>query len=228
MSEWALEQLPDRFAFLDPASSKTPLRHIRARQAIIVIASDPWLRVFVLFAWAGRLTTEKLYEKILQVNEDFRPRLFGIEANAMQSFVGEAIALEAKRKGIRLPFVPVNQPTNIDKDFRIRTVLQPVVGWGRLFLQPSQLELKKEILGFPTAPIKDMVDALASAVALVPPRPTQVVKQESEHALEKYLRDSGASPAYIDQRLAEVRAGVRPAVTQFPLDRRFGKLYTGV
>lgn len=194
-------------AYCDPASSKAPIKALRAQQAIVVVGLDTLTRIFVLYAWAGRLPVSKFYDKILDVNKKYHPRVFGIEANAMQAFVGDAVALEAKRREEKLPFVPVYPPTKVDKDFRIRTVLQPVIGWGRLFLHPGMHELRTQIATFPTCSLKDLIDALASAVALLPLRTTQQRRKSSEKALVKYLRESGATPSYIEERLEQIRRG---------------------
>lgn len=203
----SLDKLTYRSAFFDPASSKTPIKSVRARQAIVVVGMDDLMRIFVLYAWAGRLTVAKLYDKVLDVNRDWKPRAFGVEANAMQAFVGEAIALEAKRRDEKLPFVPVYQPTKVEKDFRIRTILQPIIGWGRLFLHPSQHELRNEIATFPMNVLKDLVDALASAIALLPVRSSAKRRTVHRDAHLKYLQEIGASPAYIQQRLNDIRYG---------------------
>ena len=210
-------------AYCDPASSKAPIRALRAQQAIIVVGLDTLTRIFVLYAWAGRLPVSKFYDKILDVNKKYHPRVFGIEANAMQAFVGEAVSVEAKRREEKLPFVPVYQPTKVDKDFRIRTVLQPVIGWGRLFIHPSMHELKTQITTFPTCTLKDLIDALASAVALLPLRTTQQRKKTSEKALVKYLRETGAAPSYINERLEQIRQG---SLNTGSLDRDESFVYT--
>lgn len=196
----AFSELADRVAFCDPASGKSlALKRVRARSAIIVCAQDALRRIFVLHAWADRCSTDKLTTTIFKVNLDWRPKLFGIEANAMQSLYGDMVRREAKASNQpRLPLVPVEQPTRIDKDWRIRSILQPVIAEGRLFLRPDMYELKSEITTFPVNPIKDMVDALASAVALLPKRAVQRQRREESAARLAYLRETGAPDEYIE------------------------------
>jgi hypothetical protein len=212
MTTFEPKDLYYRAGFLDPAGGKQAVKGTRARQAIIIVGVDQLTRIFVLYAWAGRLPVSQLYDKIFEVNEDYRPNVFGIEANAMQAFIAEAVHLEAKRRFERLPVADVSQPTRIDKDFRIRSILQPVVGWGRLFLRADQVELQKEIINFPMSPIKDMVDALASAVSLLPARPPDATKHNELDALAKYLRDSGMSPHLIEDRLAQLKGPASPSL----------------
>lgn len=194
----------DRYAFTDPASGKTRLKRIRARQAITVIATDWLQRIFLLYSWAGRIPTTRYLDKILSVCEDYQPRVFGIEANAMQALFADLVTDAAKQRAKRMPFISVNQPTRIDKDFRIRNTLEPVIADGRLFIMESQLEMISEIRAFPTGMTKDLVDCLASTIALIPRRPLPIQESEEANELAAYLRNTGAPAWYIEKRVREV------------------------
>lgn len=194
----------ERFGFTDPASGKGRLKKVRARQAIVIIASDWLQRIYVLYTWAGRIPTSRYLDKIIKVCEDYRPRVFGIEANAMQSLFADLVSDAAKQRAKRLSFVPVTQPTKIDKDFRIRTTLEPVIADGRLFTLESQSELEAELRSFPTGLTKDIIDCLASAIALVPRRPLPVQQSREAEQLAQYLRNTGAPTWYIKKRVDEV------------------------
>jgi len=63
-----LADLNDRYGFCDP---KQRVKRLRARSAIIVIAVDSVGRIFVLYAWAGRIPTDRLVEKIIDVAQVF-------------------------------------------------------------------------------------------------------------------------------------------------------------
>lgn len=194
------------YAFLDPAGSKkTAVKKIRANSAIIVIGAErsALQRIFVLDAWRGRDSAPQLIERVLAVNERWHPAQFGCEANAMQSLFAELVAHEAKRQQKTLPLVPVYQPTKVDKEWRVRDALQPVIGHGRLFLLQSQVELISEISGFPLGEYRDMIDALASAVAMVPIQAPAVQRSADREALARYLRRVGQSPEQIEARLAK-------------------------
>jgi hypothetical protein len=204
MTSLTLDGLTDRYAFLDPASGKTQIKRTRARSAIIVIAADPMNRIFVLYAWADRVSTDRIIKQVLQVQEAYAPRLFGCEANAQQSLFADALKLKARDMQRRLPLVPVMQPTKLDKDFRIRAALQSVIADGRLFMQAGQHELRDELLTFPMSPTKDLVDALASAVTMAPTRRTGRQRSSERDALARYLRESGVAASLIERRLAEV------------------------
>jgi hypothetical protein len=194
----------ERWGFTDPASGKGRLKKVRARQAIIIIAADWLQRIYILYTWAGRIPTSRYLDKILKVCDDWQPKLFGIEANAMQSLFADLVTDAAKQRAKRLPFVSVTQPTRIDKDFRIRTTLEPVISDGRLFMLEEQVELEGELRSFPTGLTKDLVDCLASAITLVPRRPLPVQQSEEAEQLASYLRNTGAPSWYIKKRIDEV------------------------
>lgn len=193
------------YAFLDPAGSKkTVVKKIRANSAIVVIGVErnPLQRIFVLDAWRGRDSAPKLIERVLATNERWKPSQFGCEANAMQSLFADLVEHEAKRQQIKLPLIPVYQPTKIDKEWRVRDAIQPVVGNGRLFILPSLVELIDEITGFPLGEYRDMIDALASAIALVPITAPTITRSADRDALARHLRRAGRSPEQIESRLA--------------------------
>ena len=207
------------YGFCDPAASpkkrqEAQLKRTRARSAIIVVAADELRRIFVVHAWAARCQSSELTVRIIETVAAWPIKVFGIEANAMQSLYAESVQRDARLAGYVLPLTSVTQPTGVDKDWRIRSTLQPVVAHGRLFLQPEQDELRAEIASFPSGATKDLIDALASAVALVPPA---VARQDIDHealALAKYLRDSGAPAHHIEERMFAYRERIDARVAR--------------
>lgn len=201
MVEIKLSDLGERYAFVDPASGKKDfeLKRISARSAIIVIAQDWLSRVFVLHAWAKRCSTDELIEQMYATSDAFQPKVFGGEASGLQGLFQDAVMRDARYRGRHLPLKKVMQPTRIEKDYRIRTTLQPYLGNGRLFLRDDMTELKTELGGFPLTPLKDLVDALASAIRLIPPRQTRPEKHAEAEAYLAYLRKNGAPPHYIEE-----------------------------
>ena len=199
--------LLDTYMFVDPAGKPKPgdrLKKGRSRQAIVVIHSD-WLnRYFVRAAWAGRFPASKFTDKIISIYDQYKPRICGIEANAMQELYADMVIEKARAAFEKVSMYPVYQPTKVEKSWRIRNILEPVINEGRLFILDAMKDLEQELRGFPTAEHKDLVDALSSAIALVPRRAKQ--KQENEEIQEtlRYLRETGAPPYYIEQRKREL------------------------
>lgn len=194
-------------SYTDPASGKrgAELKLTKARQAIITLGQDPLGRIFVLQAWAARETTERYMDEIFRTTRAYRPLVFGVEANGMQVLFGETLELRAKDLGLHFPMVPVYQPTNVKKEWRIRTGLQPILAHDRLFIPTTFTELRTEVMAHPNYPTCDLVDALETACRLLPPIPTQRSNDEEANGLAEYLRNSGAPASVIEARVAEVR-----------------------
>src|SRR5215468_2659836 len=187
------DELSQSVFFCDPAAGKNlQLKRVRARSAIVGLEQDLWGHIFVKVAWAERCSTDRLTDKIFEFNELFKPRTFGIEANAMQTLYGDMVAREAKFRSRRVPILEVHQKTTVEKDWRIRTVIQPLNNAGRLFLLDEHVELRAEIRNFPMTPTKDLVDALASAIKLLPPVHSRIERDSELDKRLAYLRESGA------------------------------------
>lgn len=187
-------ELIECYAFLDPAGVRKPgdrSEKTKARQAIAVVSPDAHARVWVRHLWAGRLTIDELVEKVYSIQAEFKPRLFGCEANAMQSLFAAMLERDARKEEIHLPLFEVKVPQTIDKKFRIRTILQPITGEGRLIL-PSDLprDTLAEITGFPLNPRFDVIDALASACKLIPPRAAfgEQGRKKRQRGVANYLK----------------------------------------
>lgn len=200
----SLTRLKERYAFLDPAAGKRTSERTReglARSAIVVVAEDQLQRIFVLEAWARRCSTPDLVGEMIRVQKEWKPRSFGVEANAMQSLFVDTVRMICQERKENLPLRAIYQSTKVDKMFRIRTALQPLFGEGRLILGEDQMELKNELKAFPRGQTVDLVDALASVVKMLPERPQEEQIAEQANGLAKYLREQGVPPAYITQRL---------------------------
>lgn len=197
------------YAFLDPAGGKRHIiKTVRARSAIVVIGVDNIERIYTLYTWADRASTDELLEQIFYVREMYQPSIFGCEANAQQALFATTVNIAARYKGLDVALCPVIQPTKITKEFRIRTILQPIIGTGRLFLQPHQHELRTEITGFPTGRTVDLVDALASACSLVPHRAGPRRQEAEDDNLKRYLADTGMSEPEIEYTLGDLDRGL--------------------
>lgn len=206
-TEVPIEQL-QHYAFLDPASGKQVMKRVLARSAIVVVGVDALTRIFVRYAWADRVSPSKILDKVFEVNDRFKPRRFGCEANAQQSLFAGSILHDAKWRNKRIPISPIYQPTNLDKDFRIRTLIQPVMAQGRLFLADEHYELKLEVQSFPLSALKDLIDALASVIDMVPKQATGRQNTAEIEELAAHLRASGVPPHLIERRINEVLRGL--------------------
>lgn len=197
------------YGYCDPAAGKEARDKKRSCRQAIVVAGRDWLsRWFVLYSWAGKITTTELKKKILDVYEQYRPRQFGIESNGMQVLFGSLVRDEAKQRDTSIKIIPLAQPTNVEKKFRIRTGLEPIINSGRLFLSQEAIDLEVEIKGFPTAQFKDLVDALETCIRMAPKRAIQSQKNDQLEQYAQYLRNSRLPSYLIEQKLAEFASSV--------------------
>lgn len=202
MDSLSLKQM-EIYAYADLASGKEGSnKRKKDRQAIVVGGRDHLDRWFILYEWAGYLTATAFLNKILDTYDKFRPRRFGIESNGMQILFGSLVRDAAhERFGSEATFLPVSQPTNVDKDYRIRSGLEPIINQGKLFIQDKLSELALEIRGFPTAKTKDLVDALETMIRIAPKHVSASKAHSDKMAYAKYLRSTGMNPADIRRKL---------------------------
>lgn len=217
MIETTLDLL-DIVAFADPSGSKSEVKKVQARSAIAVLAGDAYDRIFVLEAWCARTSTDAFVAKMFELNDRWHPRVFGVEANAMQSLFVDMLRRESRLRAVRVPFVDVRQPTRVEKPFRNRSALQGIINEGRLLMLTgaSQIEARNELETHPMCAQFDIVDSIASASGLL--RRTSKEEAASGEALDlaRYLRRTGAPPSYIEQKLAGLRGGPEHAVPPRP------------
>ena len=197
------------YGFCDLAAGKEARAKRRTARQVIAIGARDWLdRWFFIHIWAGRETATDFKKRIVDVQEQYRPRIFGVEANGMQVLYGSLVREEARlRCGSRVKMIPVYQPTNVDKDFRIRTGLEPLIAQGRLFLLPELTDAWIELRGFPTAATKDIVDAMETCIRLAPKRPIKTQNSAEREQYAAYLRSSRIPAHLIETKLMEFDAG---------------------
>jgi len=205
-----IHDLNERYCFLDPNSGKKGIASGQARAAIIVIGVDSISRIFVLYAWADRVSTETMIDQLFHAWKVYSPRKVGVEADALQTLFVDSVKLLARFQAIKVPLVAVEHPKSVTKEFRIRAALQLPWGEKRLLIQSHQVELQKELFSFPNVITCDLVDALASAVTMAPPR--RALRRDDAEArdLARYLRARGVAPSTIERAVASVHAG-KPA-----------------
>lgn len=191
--------LVDIVGYIDPAGGRTTVRKTSSRSADVIIGQDDIGRVFVLHAWAGRIPTTAHTDRIFKLVEDFHPRLLGIDASAQQSLYSDSLTREAKMRAARLPLLPMKMPTTMNKTERVRSVLQPVIVYGRLLVQPTQRDLLIELEAFPGGATVDLVDALASAISILRKVSSANARRSERDAHVEFLKASGAPQTYIDE-----------------------------
>lgn len=206
MGHITLDQLHTYYIWLDPASGKrnTTIRSVRSRSALVVAGTDQIGRIWAVDAKAGRWSTNEIVANLLVLCQKWKPLLVGYEAMGQQTLLEDPINDGGKMLGIQVPLTPFTVSTKVDKNWRIRSAIQPLIGSGRLLINRALTELVNEITSFPMSSVNDLVDALAS-VCMVIPAPTTVNDNYDEvRELAHYLRESGAPPSEIEARVAEM------------------------
>lgn len=203
MNTLGLDYVNPRYMWLDPASGKGDdrIRRSRARSAIVVVGSAANEMIFALDAWAKRAGTREMVRTFVDMAQRWGPVVAGYEDMGQQSLLLDPLLEEAERRGVMLPLSGQKVNTRVDKNWRIRSILQPLIGHGRLLLNRDLRELRQEITQFPMSNQKDLIDALAGACSLVPPPISQASRAREARDLVAYLRESGAQAEDIEDRL---------------------------
>jgi predicted phage terminase large subunit-like protein len=182
-----------------PGTNKGRSANYRSRSAIIVISQDDIDRIFIRKAWARHCTTDELCDEIFATYAEFRPATIGIDSSANQSLFANALIREAREKGKKLPLTQIALGT--DKDTRIETTLQPAATAGRIFALCDMTDLRGEWEGFPGSQFKDILDALAGAIKLLPTRHTNDEVSDEVNQYREHLRRMGFNEPEIEKRV---------------------------
>lgn len=161
-----LSSLIDIVAFADPASGKTS--EVGCENAIVVVGQHPRGMALVLDEWSERTSSNELNAKIFEMHAKWKTRRFGCESSAQQNLWYEALVREALAKRMRIMLIPVEQPTNETKEWRITTTIQEWMHNGMLYVASHLTKLKERLRVYPGAlGAIDDVDALASALRML-------------------------------------------------------------
>jgi Terminase-like family. len=134
--------------------------------SVVTVGCTPSGRALVLETFTKRCTVFELMEHLFYVKLRYTPRVFGIEAVAYQKILITFLRAECERRHIYMNIVPImslpskRSTGNNSKPARIRG-LQPVVATGRLYVLPTQHQLRDELSDFPLGEHDDTIDALS-------------------------------------------------------------------
>jgi hypothetical protein len=159
----------------------------------------------VLDAWAKRAPTSEIVETFVTLCERWHVTIAGIEDLGQQYLLVEPILALAQVKNYEIPLATVKPSFRVDKNFRIRTVLDPLVREGRLIIGDNHDDLWSELTTFPMNSTKDLVDSLTSCVALMPPKQQKRHHDSEVEGVAAYLRDSGVAPSVIERKIQQLR-----------------------
>jgi len=134
--------------------------------SVVTVGCTPSGRALVLETFTKRCTVFELIEHLFYCKARYTPRVFGIESVAYQKILKHFVRAECERRHtymniVDIPSLPSKRSTgNNSKPARIRG-LQPVVATGRLYVLPTQHQLRDELSDFPLGEHDDTIDALS-------------------------------------------------------------------
>jgi hypothetical protein len=167
MEKIPISHMIDGVGFADPASGR--VTRANCRSAIVVVMQSEQGTAFVVDSWAERCHTTTLTEKIFAINRKWQPylRRFGIEASAQQGLYVDQVIREANLLREPISVVPVMQPTNQTKEFRVTVTIQRWLHNDLLYIPAAHTDLRRELEAYPLGATCDLVDALASALNML-------------------------------------------------------------
>lgn len=167
LREWPLEKL-DITTTVDLAVAE---KVTSDRNAVVTVGVSPLGEAIVLDTWVKRCTPLDVIEHLFWVKKRWPVRAFGIEGVVYQKAFKYFLRAECERRQmymniIELKAIPSKKGTgNNSKESRIRG-LQPIAATGRLYVLPTQHELRSELADFPLGEHDDCIDALAHQLQL--------------------------------------------------------------
>jgi hypothetical protein len=113
--------------------------------------------------------------------------------------------METRRRGLHIPFVPMNFQGQGEKKTRIEDTLEPNLVDGRLFAHPNAAAAHEEGREFPTG-FLDVLDCMSACSKLFPKKATTQAKMVEHEREFDLLKRQGVPFSRIMERLAERRA----------------------
>jgi len=188
----------ERYMVYDPGGARSAVRDKRrSRAACVTYGVDEWGNVVALNAWANKDPVETRLERLIDDWVLWKPIWLGVETAALQAEIRQLFQMVAAQRGIHIPTVPIPIPHGMDKDYRIKSAIRPMMAAGKIFVPEHLVELRSEIQSHPTGRTNDLVDAFASGIRMLPPRNLHKSAEGRQDVgeLVKYLRSTGLSLA---------------------------------
>jgi hypothetical protein len=174
-----------------------------SRAAICVLGEDDLERMVILDSFARRIPPDLYINKIFEVNERWRPAVFGVDATGPQLAFYQILLKEARERAVKWNPRPI--ALRIDKIDTIEKTIQPIAAAGRLLRPPERdcNALAEEWRQFPTGQYLDAMDCLAQCVRLMPTVLPAHMKLMGEKQLRDHLARMGFRPEQIAERIAQ-------------------------
>ena len=133
---------------------------------IVTVQYPPDANWYVVEALRERWDELELIDAIFGVVERWNPQVVGIEDVAYQKALFKPIKVMQHERVSYFPCVPLKSYRQGGKDYRI-SQLQPFWSSKRIYIDERLVDLEYEILRYPVAETRDLIDALAYHVELL-------------------------------------------------------------
>lgn len=172
----------DRVMTVDPNGGK---KTAKDEFAVGVVGADALGNVFSLEDWGGRPNPDEACQVIKDMYLKWRPRVVGVEETSSQNWIWIIEKFFADQKiGVRIEQL---KPNNQVKEERIRTCLQPLIAYKKLFVPSTQTVLRGQIKNFPGTSLDDRIDRLAYGTTLVRLPQTEQHRKRHRSLVKKLL-----------------------------------------
>lgn len=176
------------FAMVDPAVSQATKADY---SAIIVGGITPNNDWYILDIRRGKWTVGELINEMFDVQEEWKPINMSIEVIGQSQGLLESIHNEEDARNTFLPLIEIKTRNNVNKQQRIRSILQPRFERGKIFIREDleyRDEFEEELLNFPKSAHDDIIDPLTDLEDIgFAPDLKDLQGKESESALERRL-----------------------------------------
>lgn len=181
---------------LDPGATKKPKDARTSRTACVVLATYHTGEQFFIRVQADYLSPTEIFDLVFDNVVRYKDDLMEsyIEAQGGFKLLGPLFEDEQAKRGLNANLMPY--PALGDKDTRIRSNLQPFLAEEKLYVNEADYDLvMEEVRAFPQSYKKDILDAMASAIAKsIPPNSPEVTAE--------YMKQSMIVQAYRGQNVA--------------------------
>lgn len=170
----------DKAILVDPAPSKKGERTAepRAENGIVVVAEDPWGRMFTLQSVGLREDPVTIMESIIMLAVYWKVHKVGIESVNFSAIYGPLYSalMRYKHPDVAISWIPL-EPRGEDKNTRIQRLAAPHRGGLWYYNHERCGHVIQQLLEYPHCEPRDMLDAQAywSAVLARPQTPTELM-----------------------------------------------------
>jgi phage terminase large subunit-like protein len=196
-----------KYLLIDPAVSE---KRDADNRAVIVVAVNEAMDWFVLeyvrgnFPLVDNSGRKNLISEIFRLYYDHKPEFVGVEESGFQKALSFLIKQEMLSRDTYFRITPMLPRGKATKAMRIESLAAPFAA-GRVYIKQGMHELEDELLGYPMARYKDLIDALSYLVQYAVPPSEPLVFDDNPflmHNILNELSNKRRSPYPFEEQVA--------------------------